>query len=228
MIIIAEIGSSPAPEWAFERWCEAASLAGATHVKAQMFQAAHFPPAEQASKRPLVFPRQRLGEFVSAAHQCGLKAGVSVFDLEAVDLAGQQGDFLKLAAREENEPSLLDRCLDVAKPLFRSVSSSEKWGGWTANGQIVHLRTIPQYPTPLARALVEVVKTARAWHKFSGANSWGWSSHTRGALDCWLAVALGATVIEKHLCLTEHDLEAGHSLNPTQFKAMAQAIKGAR
>ena len=55
----------------------------------------------------------------------------------------------------------------------------------------------------------------------------GWSSHTRGYLDCVLAARLGAPAIEKHLCLTPSDLEAGHSLGVAKFHSMVAAISAA-
>src|SRR3990172_1121814 len=106
--IVAEGGSSPARwGWNFDLWCRTAAMAKATAVKVQLFKAEHFPSAEHASKRPLEFPRARLVEFVEAAHRHGLRAGASVFDNEAVELAAKHCDFLKLAAREWDNAELI-------------------------------------------------------------------------------------------------------------------------
>ena len=223
-ILIAEIGSSPAPEWWFERWCSAAKLAGATHIKAQMFKADHFPPEEQAVKRPLEFPRKRLPEFVQVAHEHGLQAGVSVFDFDAVMLAGAYCDFFKLAAREAGNRWLIDCCHyhESDKPIYRSVSR-HKLDEFMLLRQFTTLFAIQKYPA----SLMSSVWSLALWSRFAKCEllpAWGWSSHTRGWLDCWLAALLGASVIEKHLRLSPDDAEAGWSLPMSEFRRMAERI----
>ncbi len=224
--IIAEIGSSPAPAWNFEAWCREARLAGATHVKAQLFQAEHFPAAEQASKRPLVFPRQRFAEFVATAHIYGLLAGASVFDEDAVQLVAARGDFLKLAAREQANRWLIDTVVSSSsrnKLMYRSVSAC-RLDEYMLLTNMTTLFAIQQYPASMTTSLLAVWR----WARFARRErfNWGWSSHTRGDWDCRLAARLGATVIEKHLALTETDLEAGHALTPYAFRAMSERLKG--
>lgn len=223
-VIIAEIGSSPAPAWNFALWCWAAQQAGATHVKAQMFRAEHFPPEEQDSKRPLEFPRQRLQEFVDMAHRVGLKAGVSVFDEEAVELAAQHCDFIKRAARERWNRELIGQInRAIAGRKIESYYSVSSWGYdivWPDKS--IPLFAVQRYPTQMIIAVWRVIRAPRVMRTV---NAWGWSSHTRGALDCKLAARLGASVIEKHLCIDDSDIEAGHSLWIAQFANMAHYIK---
>lgn len=231
--IIAEFGSSPAPEWDFDKWCHAAATAGATHAKCQMFRAEHFPAPEWASKRPLEFPRHRLSEFVAAAHACGLKAGVSVFDAEAVELAAKHCDFLKMAAREQGNWELCQRALDSGKTVYRSISSMDYlipnvwlWlGGSSKQGKIIALFTRQQYPVWLLDGLSDAIYAA-AIMNINHRSAWGYSSHSMHGTDCWLAAKLGAAVIEKHLALSPDDIEAGHSLLPDAFRRMTRAING--
>jgi len=217
--IIAEFGSSPAEyNWDLSRWCEAAQVAGANAVKVQLFKAKHFPTAEQDSKRPLEFPRERLAEAARLAHAHGLEFGASVFDLEAVDLAGLHCDFIKLAAREQRNLELLNAALRKHKPVYRSISNLDCFE--IIRG--VTLFTFQRYPVSMTRALVGLAFAAAYFNV--GEYAWGWSSHTTGTLDCVLAARLGARVIEKHLALSNDDLEAGHSLLPRQFYQMTQRI----
>jgi len=225
MIIIAEIGSSPAPGWDFDKWCGMARLVGATHIKAQIFKAEHFPPGEQAAKRRVEFPRWRLSEFVQAAHAHGLKAGASVFDSDAVVLVGEYCDFFKLAAREMGNRQLIDSCFyhRLGKPTYRSVSrrSLDEYMPLT---NFVTLFAVQEYPASMVSSVWSLI----LWSRFAGRErlpAWGWSSHTRGWLDCWLAARLGASVIEKHLALSPNDAEAGWSLLPHEFRRMAQEIR---
>jgi sialic acid synthase SpsE len=71
-------------------------------------------------------------------------------------------------------------------------------------------------------ALLNVLSVARNRYD----RRWGWSSHTTGITDCLLAARLGAAAIEKHLKLSDADVEAGHSISVEQFSRMARAING--
>lgn len=238
--IIAEIGSSPAPAWDFDYWCVAAAMTGADAVKAQMFAAEHFPRGEWESKRPLEFPRERLAEFVSCAHAYGLVAGVSVFDDDAADLAQHYCDFTKLAAREQDNQPLIERLAFIQqdklafasaseiiaahrKPVYRSVSRLVL-DGWNFQHNFTTLHALQRYPAGLAASLLALLRAA-AFFRRHGVQRWGWSSHTRYALDCVLAARLGACVIEKHLALQADDLEAGHSLMVGRFAEMVNAVR---
>ena len=124
MDLIADLCSNVAPfhehglVWASTR----AVLAGATHVKVQLFTPSHFPRQEREAKRAVTFPRERLKGFVCAVHACGGKAGASVFDEQAVDACVDAGmDFLKLATREAFNPVLVDLCADTGLPFYTSL-----------------------------------------------------------------------------------------------------------
>ncbi len=216
--IIAELGSSPYPAWDFEPWCAAAANAGADAVKVQLFRADHFPESERPAKRPLEFPRGRLREFVQCAHAYGLTAGASVFDLEAVALAAEWCDWLKLAAREQENDVLFDACLKTGKPLYRSVS---EFGNASIFENQTALYAIQKYPAPIVLSCLRVFRFKRYMEDYS----WGWSSHTTGTLDCVLAARLGAVVLEKHFSMSPSDCEAPHSLQPAQFAAMCRSIR---
>ena len=234
-ILIAEIGSSPArlewnhealtyQNWNFDKWCAAANQADATHIKAQMFRADHFPPEEQAAKRPLEFPRERLPEFVRMAHDYGLKAGMSVFDNDAVWLAAHICDFIKLAAREQENDRLtqaaFDACWNNQRPIYRSVSRlGYMRPTYPAPPGFIALFALQSYPAPMLSSLYWLLRM-RGLNR----NYWGWSSHTNGILDCVLAAKLGASVIEKHLRLSPGDAEAGWSLPVAEFRRMAERI----
>lgn len=226
--IIAELGSSAAPEWDFDKWCAAAAAVGADAVKAQMFVAEHFPRSEWDSKRPLEFPRKRLDDFVRCAHAYGLAAGVSVFDDAAVELAYQSCDFVKLAAREQaNGPLMrtvflagLDR---KSTPLYRSISDLSRQphtqpASWTT------CFAIQRYPAGIVRSLFGIVRAHEFFRRHS-VRRWGYSSHTTGTFDCVFAAYLGAAVIEKHFAISPHNLEAGHSLQPQAFANMVTAVR---
>lgn len=230
--LIAEFGSSPAPDWKLERWITMAAWAKADAVKVQLFRGSHFPPEEQAAKEALMFPREQYAKFVQLAHAAGLRAGASVFDDEAVHRAADLGDFVKVAAREQRNWELLTAIRLASRhglrrivPVYRSISDwnvlQEGDLGLGAFGDVI-LLTIPQYPARLSAAVVKVLQGSRAFRSMKRA--WGWSSHTPGWFDSWLAAKLGAAVIEKHFALTKDDREAGHSLQPAAFRRLKERL----
>lgn len=247
-IIIAEFGSSPAPDWDFHRWCQVASFAGADAVKVQLFKAEHFMKSakiglqyskdifnqvvnwydvvddkEVVAKKPLEFPRRRWFDFVEVAHSYGLQAGASVFDVEAVDIVARDGDFIKLAAREQGNKKLLDEVLvkrEKYVQVYRSISEGKFWGH-NYDSRTIHFAAVQEYPTSVFTAVKKLI----AWSRFFEGVKWGWSSHTKSIIDCWMAVKLGASVVEKHLCLSPKDIEAEHSLLPKDFQKMVKLCK---
>lgn len=222
MLIIAEFGSSPAAHgWDFDRWNEGARAAGAQAVKVQLFKAEHFPTGEQDSKRPLEFPRARFRNFVMSARSNGLIGGASVFDPEAADIASQYGDFIKLAAREQDNSMLIGFTFELAEkrglPVYRSISRMSQYH---YHPLVTTLFTIPVYPAGMVISVLALLRAA--WEFRARGARWGWSSHTRGDMDCVLAARLGAHVLEKHFALGKTDLESGHSLLPHEFSRMVE------
>ncbi len=230
--VIAELGSNPAAySWDFNEFCWAAHKAGANAVKCQLWKTEHFPASEWAAKRPLEFPRALLPEFVAQAYRWALKAGASVFDAEAVELAAAQFDFLKLAAREQDNVELTVAVMHATsryykQPFYRSISTGKivNDAGFHI-GQWEPLYAIQEYPTAMGVALIKLIVAHRMFVREGFPDNWGWSSHTTGALDCVLAARLGASVIEKHLCLSKADPEGGHSLLPDEFGRMVSQIR---
>jgi len=227
MLIVAEFGSSPAAHgWDFDRWNEGARAAGAQAVKVQLFVAEHFPDGEQDSKRPLEFPRARFRQFVLSARANGLNGGASVFYFNAADLAAQYGDFIKLAAREQDNSMLLGHTLDLAErkgiQVYRSISRMPQYH---YHPLVTTLFTLPVYPAGMVKSVLALLRAA--WEFRRRGARWGWSSHTRGDLDCVLAARMGAAILEKHFALGSTDLEAGHSLLPPAFSRMVEKCQQA-
>jgi len=238
--IIAEFGSNPAPDWDFTVWCAAAKLAGADAVKVQLWKAEHFRKTAQIywetsteagwhdvsdnkevdKKRPLEFPRRKWFDFVEVAHSMDLFVGASVFDDKAVDMVARDGDFIKLAAREQGNIGLILSTLTHGGADIRIYRSISKQKYINYDRHTMHLATISQYPTPLVRALLALPRWA---HFFNSQKlKWGWSSHTKSNLDCWLATKLGVSVIEKHFALSTDNIEAAWSLLPHEFERIAK------
>lgn len=79
------------------------------------------------------------------------------------------------------------------------------------------------YPTPIEDAGVAIVKQLSQDKRYN----WGLSDHTESTLTPALAVAVGATIIEKHFTLSKHLPGPDHpfALEPNELKEMINHIK---
>ena len=93
----------------------------------------------------------------------------------------------------------------------------------TSRDQITVLHCTTEYPSPLDEVNLRAMQTIA--HAFDLAV--GYSDHTEGIGVSIAAVALGATVIEKHITLDRRMEGPDHraSLEPGEFAAMVQGIR---
>ena len=95
----------------------------------------------------------------------------------------------------------------------------------TKKDDITVLHANTEYPTPLADVNLKAMRTIKKAFKVKV----GYSDHTKGIEVPIAAVALGASVIEKHFTLDRAlgGEDSGFSLNYDEFSAMAKAVKNA-
>jgi len=88
---------------------------------------------------------------------------------------------------------------------------------------ITLLHATTMYPTPMSDVNLKAIKTLRDTFN----TSVGYSDHTMGIEVSVAAVALGASVIEKHFTLSRdmHGPDHMSSLEPDELKAMVSAIR---
>ncbi|MFT6778862.1 MAG: N,N'-diacetyllegionaminate synthase [Paraglaciecola sp.] len=93
----------------------------------------------------------------------------------------------------------------------------------TSRDRITVLHCSTEYPTPMKDVNLRAMCTIRDAFKVSV----GYSDHTQGIEVATAAVALGATVIEKHFTLDRNLPGPDHkaSLEPDELKAMVTAIR---
>ncbi len=92
------------------------------------------------------------------------------------------------------------------------------------------LHCVSAYPCPIEEAnLAQMVKYQRIHTRYHGQQFVGVSDHTMGVGVPTVATALGAKMIEKHLCLRRADggPDAEFSMEPWEFSVMVGAIKQA-
>jgi N,N'-diacetyllegionaminate synthase len=230
---------------------DAAAAAGADVVKFQTFKAAAL--ATAAAPRAAYQVRQtgsddsqlsmlRRLELDAAAHAAlvahcatrGIAFLSTAFDDESLDLLlGLGMPYHKVPSGEITNLPMLRRIGAVGRRVILST-------GMATLGEIeAALEALEQAGTP--RALVTILHCTtdypasiddvnlRALGALATAfgTAVGYSDHTQGIAVATAAVALGATVIEKHLTLDRTALGPDHSasLEPDEFAAMVTAIR---
>jgi N,N'-diacetyllegionaminate synthase len=156
------------------------------------------------------------------------------FDIESVDLlVGLGQDRFKIPSGEITNLPYLRHIGRMGKPVILStgmtemdeiqaaIDALEAAGTPRANVTVLHCTT--EYPTPM----VEVNLRAMLSIQTAFGVEVGYSDHTRGIEVAIAAVALGASVIEKHFTLDRNLPGPDHkaSLEPEELKAMVAAIR---
>jgi len=177
-------------------------------------------------------------EWHAALFERARRAGVilfsSPFDETAVDLLdGLGAPAFKIASFEAVDLPLIRYAAARGKPLIISTGMAnlaEIEAARTAALEagaagVVLLHCVSSYPADLADANVRTV--ADMAQRFD--SPVGLSDHTHGSAASVAAVALGASVIEKHFTLARADggPDAAFSLEPAEFTALVRDCKDA-
>lgn len=223
MVIVAEIGlAHGGSEKAAEALIQEAAAAGADAVKFQVYQAAHIWSADSdIDKRQFnQLPVESYMMLAAKAHKLGLQVGASFFSEYGATLIPFL-DFLKIGGRSfpESVPKII---MDSELPVYVSCRRYLPTEQGPANWLWMACSNYPDsYRFPVNQ--IEYVR------KLSLERPWGYSSHSVPTQieDCLRAAYLGASVIEKHFCLSREDLrtDRGHSLEPAEFASLVRRIK---
>lgn len=156
------------------------------------------------------------------------------FDIESVDLlVGLGQDYFKIPSGEiTNLPYLrhigrlgkniiLSTGMATLGDIEASIYALEQAGTPRTSITVLHCTT--EYPTPMTEVNLRAMQSIQA--AFGVAV--GYSDHTQGIEVATAAVAMGATIIEKHFTLDRNLPGPDHaaSLEPSELKAMVTAIR---
>ena len=156
------------------------------------------------------------------------------FDLDSVDLLNELGlQIFKIPSGEITNLPYLRRIGSLCKEVILSTGMSdlEEIGeaikiltnAGTSKGNITVLHANTMYPTPMEDVNLRAMQTIQ--NKFDVAV--GYSDHTLGIEVDIAAVAMGATIIEKHFTIDKTMDGPDHksSIDPEELKAMVSSIR---
>ncbi|MCR5487744.1 MAG: pseudaminic acid synthase [Lachnospiraceae bacterium] len=164
--------------------------------------------------------------------RCGVDFLSTPFDNTAVDFLEEIGiEFYKIASFELVDIPLIEYVASKHKPIIMSVgmgSLEEIQDALEAcyrhdNHDVTLLKCCSQYPAQFEDMNLATIPDMR--RRF-GVNV-GLSDHSPGSLGPVIATALGAVVIEKHVCLG-HEIEtpdSGFSMTMDEFAQMVQDVR---
>ena len=251
-VIIAEAGVNHNGDVSLARkLVDVAADAGADIVKFQTFSADRLATAyaEKAAYqigassdgdshhsmlRRLELTRESHEELIGYCRSRGIQFLSSAFDLGSIDLLAELGiDRFKIPSGEITNLPYLRHVGHYGKPVYLStgmanlgeieaaVGALESAG--TPRNRVTVLHCNTEYPTPMVDVNLRAMRTIG--DAFGVAV--GYSDHTLGIEVPVSAVALGASVIEKHFTLDRNMRGPDHkaSLEPAELKAMIVAIR---
>ena len=251
-IIIAEAGVNHNGDLQLaKKLVDAATDAGADVVKFQTFQANQLATkhAEQAAyqqkaldnsegqlamlKRLELQPEQH-AELIDYCQEQNIEFLSTAFDMSSIELLTSlklkrwkvpSGEITNLPylrqIGRQGLPVILSTGMANLGEIEAALMVLEQGG--TPRSQITVLHCTTEYPAPIEEVNLRAMNTiAQAF-----AVSVGYSDHTDGITVPIAAVAMGATVIEKHLTLDRNMQGPDHkaSLEPDQFAAMVRGIR---
>lgn len=173
-------------------------------------------------------------DLIKYCHQKGIGFLSTAFDIKSIDFLATLGlEFFKIPSGEITNLPYLRHVGEQGKPVIISTGMATlseikdaltilEISG-TPRGSIIVLHCNTEYPTPMVDVNLHAMLTIRD----ECGTQVGYSDHTLGIEVPIAAVALGATVIEKHFTLNRRLPGPDHqaSLEPDELKAMVQAIR---
>lgn len=231
---------------------EKAKEAGVDYIKFQTFKASKLvtKAAKQAEYQQQNIGKKGDGQYqmlkklelspeehevlIDYCRQLGIKFLSTAFDFDSIDYlhslnlglwkipSGEVTNypFLKRIAAF-NEPTILSTGMCDMEDVRVAVNALYKNG--LSKEYLILLHCNTEYPTPFEDVNLKAMDALR--HKFGV--EVGYSDHTKGIEVPIAAVALGATVIEKHFTLDRNMEGPDHkaSLEPDELKAMVSSIR---
>ncbi len=155
----------------------------------------------------------------------------SVFDLESLNFL-ERLDFpaYKIASFENDDLNLIQEIAKRKKPIIMSTGmatlieinkSYNTINKFVNKDKLALLKCTSSYPAPLEYSNLRTIPDMKKRFKCQV----GLSDHTIGNISSITAVSLGASIIEKHICLNKKTgIDSFFSLTPTNFKKLVEDL----
>jgi N,N'-diacetyllegionaminate synthase len=251
-IVIAEAGVNHNGDLdTAKRLIEVAAKAGADYVKFQTFNAKDLVTVDAVRAdyqirnsqvdesqfqmiQRLELKHEHHKALIDYSNHCGIKFLSTAFDVKSLDFLNTLGvDFLKIPSGEIcNYPFLkavasyrkriiLSTGMSTLADIDNAISVLLKFGASRKDLTLLHCTT--EYPAPIDEVNLTVINTLRTAFGVEV----GYSDHTMGIAIPISAVALGASVIEKHFTLDRSMDGPDHkaSLEPNELALMIDSIR---
>lgn len=176
-------------------------------------------------------PYEWHAELFELAASLGMDCFSSPFDVEGVDFLETLGSpRYKVASFEIRHVPLLERIAATGKPVIvstgiASLADIELALDVLRRGthDVTLLKCTSAYPAPVDEIDLRTIPALRATFGVDV----GLSDHTMGHVIPVAAVALGATLVEKHFVLDRSagGIDASFSLEPQEFRALVDAVR---
>jgi N,N'-diacetyllegionaminate synthase len=222
------------------RMAEVAAESGADAVKFQLHDAraettrdAPSPPYFQHETRWEYFERTAFGDaqwrtLKDACDAAGIEFLCSAFSLEALERLEALGVARhKIGSGEVTNLELVRAAAATGKPLLLT-SGMSSWAELdaaveAAGDDVTVLQCTSAYPTPPDRVGLNVLAELRERY----GKPVGLSDHTVGPYAAFAAVALGATVVEKHFTLSRelYGPDAALGLEPFELEELVDGVR---
>ena len=244
IFIVAEIGNNH--EGNFETaisMIDEASKSGADAVKFQTFIPESF--ISNIDKKRLdrlktfQFSFDQFEKLSFYAQKKGLIFFSTPLDLESAIFLNKICPLLKISSGDNNFIPLINKIVDLNKPLIISTGLMDMKGveklynhinnyskGAYNQNNLAFLHCVSSYPVPDEQSNLNVIRTLQ--NNFDKIATIGYSDHTIGNEACIAAASIGARIIEKHFTLDKNFSSfRDHKLssNPTEFKLMVKNIR---
>jgi pseudaminic acid synthase len=167
------------------------------------------------------------------ADQLGLPLFSTPFDAASIDFLEKMGvPAYKVASFEMVDSPLVERIARCGKPVIMStgMASPEEISEavaaarrGNAAGPLALLKCTSAYPAPLDELNLRTIPHLAVEHGVVA----GLSDHTMGSTIAVAAVALGASIIEKHFCLSraEGGPDSAFSMEPAEFAQLVRDVR---
>ena len=171
-------------------------------------------------------------ELKKEAERIGIDFFSTPFDNTSVDFLEKLGfSFYKIASFEMIDLPLLQYVASKGKPIIMStgmgsieeIEEAVEAIYKTGNKQLALMKCSSAYPAKVEEMNLATIADMKERFQIPV----GLSDHSMGSLSAEVAVAIGASIIEKHFCLSREieNPDASFSMTPEEFKQMTEAVR---